>query len=430
MKGRGYRKRTDKEELVLRVLMLNSEHLMEIAKKAEQELGERYRSVAPLDFSRNPAVRYTTALSTAQTIPAGLTGADDEMLQQIGDSSAQVLRDRYATVGLQVMPTALRKVSADAERYLVFCHYAGVRIGYSERSKRPYLQVITPDMLELEYELDDPLEPSVYRHQVERNINGTLQTVTDVYDLRDLENPSYKVLSGTKNLTEAAFKGFKGFNGDFDGANYPEEWYSNGAPFAPIAVYGRPDNLARGLEIVELTLRVSVGWSWWWGGLRDACFKGRNARGMVPAGMSSTMAGAEMAGLLGIATGPEDVQVWVDTDKEVKGEHWQWDAPFDAKAHGEAIASYEDRGLSQMGMPVDLTKTGGEPIAYEVEARKLAAMKHYDDQRAGDAEVLRKVAAILNRVTGTSYPEDDVYGISYYEEVQEQLLTDPEEGEE
>ncbi len=407
------KKRSDEAELRLRVRMLNSRHIDDLIQKARDELGSRFDKLGPLDLSRNPLVRYVTVLATAYTTPPGVTGLPAEMVTAIGDSSSSPIRARYAAAGYTPMPTAMRSVSRDAERYLIACHYVGVLVAWSDRWRRPTLSVVTPDCLSVTY--DDGPQPVIVRHKVVRQVGGKPVQVEDVYDLTAPTAPTYMVVDAAgKDVTEAAV-------GD---VGYP--WrYADGTPFCPVIVYGRAQDLSRGVELVEASLRVSIGWSSWWAAIRDTCFKGRNVRGLSVVSLDTLMAadGSGQGGA-GMAVGPEDVVRWADDDPEKPGEHWQWDAPFDAEAIGRAIASYEAQALGQLGVPLDLTATGGEPLAHELEARRLAAQLHYDALRAGDADVLRAAAAILNLKSSpeTPYPTAaGSYGVDYHEEVKEIL---------
>lgn len=410
----GSRKRSDHEELRLRVRMLNSTHIADVLQKAKDELGTRGEQIGPLDVTRNPAVRFTSTLCTAHVEPAGVTGLDEGLSRLIGDSSSTVARKRYRVLGYSIMPTELRTVSKDAERYLVFCHYVGILCGWSARFRRPTVRVVTPDDLAVEYDADAPGAPIRIKHRCMGLVNGKMEPVVEVYDLSNLDAPAYRVETPGGVLVS-----------EKTGDAYP--WrFSDGTPYCRIVIYGRAENLARGLEIVEATLRVAVGWSFWWAGFRDACFKGRNVSGMDLAGAGSvTDPSGHGDGSQGAEIGPEDVARWVHTDPDKPGEHWQWDAPFDVQAMASAVTMYETQALSQLGFPVDLTATGGEPIAYEVEAREVAAHAHYDQLRAGDVEVLRILAAITNyetQSTGkpTNYPDGpDAYGVDYYEEFED-----------
>lgn len=405
----GYTKRTTKQELNLRVLMLNSEHLNYIYQKALDELGERAKQIGPLDFTRNPAVRYTQRLCNAHDTRPGITNLQPEMSELIGDFSSQLLKDKYQALKMAPMPTNLSRASSGAEWYLPLCHYAGVYVGWNYRAQKPFMQVITPDNLELHYDNnsgDD--EPILIKHNLRRSVKGQILDVYDVYDLRDLEKPSFKVLWGEKDVTlEALGNTYEGMS------QWPVGWIdAQQKPICPISIYGKPQNLNRGLEIVEGTLRVAVGLSWWWAGYRDACYKGRNVRGLSPVGMDSSLETRSQ----GISTGPEDVMSWRDDNQDLKGEHWQWDAPFDALNMLEGLDKYESNLLMQMGVPVPLNQTGGEPLAFEMAATEIAAMKHYDDLRSGDAKTLRLLAIRINAELEKSYPEEG-YGIEYSEEM-------------
>lgn len=403
----GYRKRSDADELALRVRMLNSTHIGDLIQKARDELGSRWNKLGPLDLSRNPLVRYVRVLATAYAIPPGVTGLSPEMARAMGDSSSQVTVARYQRAGYLPMPTEMARASREAEQYLIACHYVGVLVGWSSRYQRPTFKVVTPDHLDIEADVADGGVPIKWRHKVIRN----KREVRDVYDLSDPKTPSFRVYDGEKDVTADLL------GGTFEGTAYP--WrYADGTPYCPIVVYGQPQNLSRGLELVEASLRVSIGWTSWWAAVRDTCFKGRNVRGLSVAGQDSRTddSGGGQGGA-GLAVGPEDVVRWVDEDPEKPGEHWQWDAPFDAENMGKAIASYESNALSQLGVPIDLTATGGEPLKHEVEARQKAAMLHYDDLRAGDVAVLRAAAALLNLHTQTKYQDAPAYGVDYNEEL-------------
>ncbi|MBC8425138.1 hypothetical protein H8E07_13525 [bacterium] len=416
----GYRKRTDREEMRLRVMLLLGTHGLHVAQKAQDELGERGGTIGPLDLSCNPALRYATTLSTANTIPSAVSGMDRELSTLIGDSSSVSLYEKYQRGGYLPMPTTQRRTSRRLEPFLVFCHYAGVYVGFSEDHELPYMKLITPDALTLDYELDDPTRPSVYRHDVRRRLGSSLIDVTDVYDLRDPAAPRYRVMRGNQDITKQIM------GRTYDGLDqWPEDWLqADGTPAAPIIVYGQADDISRGMELVESSLRVMVGWSWWWAGLRDTCFKGRNVRGMTLDGMDSQLdPDGEGKGHKGIATGAEDVLRWRDDDPDKAGEHWQWDAPFDAEKNGRAISDYESRAISRLGVAIDYSHTGGEPLAHEVAERKAEAHKHYDDLRAGDASVLARVATICNRRLGTSFATAG-YGVSYDDEIEIPAVTE------
>jgi len=420
--SQGFRKRSDREEMILRCQMLNSTHLQAILQKARDELGSRYNQIGPLDFSRNPAVRLTTTLSTAHAIPAGVTGLTDALALAMGDASSGAVKRKYRKAGYAPMPSALRRASRDLERYLVFCHYCGLKPVYDVRFKRISYVVITPDVLEVETDTESGDLPVRLSYLTTRTINGKRVPAIDIYDLSDLDKPIFRILDAAGKVIE-----------EKAGLEYP--WFfSDGTPYSDIIVYGQAKDLARGLEIVEGTLRVSVGWSQFWAGFRDSCFKGRNVRGLTTLQDATENPDGSGHGQEGLAVGPESVVIWFDTNDEKPGEHWQWDSPFDAKQYAEALCLYESNFISQLAVSLDLTSTGGEPLTKALEANTAAAMAHYDAQREGDVMAIRVSAAILNEETrGSLTPSshDDSaghYGVDYNEELKEELhgeRTDP-----
>ena len=72
--------------------------------------------------------------------------------------------------------------------------------------------------------------------------------------------------------------------------------------------------------------------------------------------------------------------------------------------------------LSALGYPVDYTKTGGEPLSHEVEARARAIRRWYGVCRAGTAQLLERIAAVTNNALDTNYAEEG-YSIRFLEEV-------------
>jgi hypothetical protein len=93
----------------------------------------------------------------------------------------------------------------------------------------------------------------------------------------------------------------------------------------------------------------------------------------------------------------------------------QWGPAADPEALGRAILAYE-QGLEQQLVPVDYSATGGDPLARLDAAREIAIQNLYPTCREGDAELLRKVAAIANRAGLGTFNEDG-YGILYRDEI-------------
>jgi hypothetical protein len=94
------------------------------------------------------------------------------------------------------------------------------------------------------------------------------------------------------------------------------------------------------------------------------------------------------------------------------------------------VGQAHDRdALSALGFPVELTHTGGEPLAHEIEAQKRAIATWNDILRLGDSLLLRRIAAVANRETGAGYAEDG-YSALYLDEVDAALMPQDEEDEE
>ena len=78
-------------------------------------------------------------------------------------------------------------------------------------------------------------------------------------------------------------------------------------------------------------------------------------------------------------------------------------------------------------LPLQLEASGGEPTAREQEAQEEAIRGTFPECRRFDAELLRRCAALANRlptVDGDDIPEGP-YGLLYRGEVDQLLADDP-----
>jgi len=420
----GAMQRTPEEQAALAVRILRQRHASDVGARITERLGDRRYVVGKPDLSRNLLASWVARFMRAYRVPPLVDDLDPGLATELGDYSARTLIDRYASAGGRPMPTEQIRASSQALRYRIGAGYAGVLIDWSQREQLLALKVITPDDLDLTYGDDAYQEPTIIRHRARRTLGSELRTVSEVYDLTDLERPTYRVLDGDKDVTEAAL------GERYDGDAYP--WrYANGVPFHRIVITGHPDDVYQTNHLVEATLITAVRWTAWGSGVDDASHPQRNVRGLRLSGQDTEAD----TGQSGISTGPETVLSWEDVDPERPGAHWQ-DAPaYDPEALGRAIRLYETSTLSALGLPIDLESTGGAPT--EAEARALAELVStvYPDCRRMDSEILRRSAATLNGlpadlVERDDYPED-AYGILYGEEVQAALAsTENQEGQE
>ena len=403
--------------VALVVRIIRNRHGADVIERMQSYLGERATRMGPVDLGRNVLRSWCTRVCRAYSRPPLVTGLTEELALAMGDNSASTTLTKYAGAEGRPMPTPMVQASGEAQWYQEGGGFSGVRIGWSSRTGRIVLEVITPDDLEPIYASDDPTEPTVIRHRGTREIDGKVVQVVEVYDLTDIADPSYRIYEDgdeRNDVTERAL------GRTFIGAGYLQEWsYADGTPYHPIVVRGHPRHTYDRLQQVEASLTVPIRWTAWGSGCDFASHPGRNVRGLALAGM---MSDTDQPGT-GMADGPEVIKQWVDMDPDKPGDHWQ-DAPaFDPHLIGRAVGLYETMALSMIDLPLQLDATGGEPTAREAEAQEEAITATLSECRRFDGELLRRCAALANRlpaVQGDDIPEGP-YGILYRAEVTEIL---------
>lgn len=414
---KGLVKRNPQQEAALRVRILDGLHTGDILEALEAELGSRAGEIGKIDLSRNALDAYVERRGRAYRVPSAVTGLGEVLARAIGDASAATTIRRYAKIKARPMPTVMQDAAADALRYRLGANWGGVAVGWSGRSKRPFLEVVPPDDLEVTYASDDPLTPTVIRWRRASLVDGS--TIYDVSDLTHIDRPSYRVERDGKDITGDVADGE-----DLTGENY---WwrYDDGRPFHRIVISGNPRKPYVGLALVEGTLRLCTGYTSWWAGMRDAGFPRTHAVGLELEG-SDTVDGTQ-----GQASGPEIVHRWRHMNQDRPGILQQLPPGFDPEAIGRALRVYEVGILSSSGLPVNFESTGGEPT--ESEARELAEaiQATYSACRGQDTLLLRRLAAVTNRsgdameAAGEARPYPAIpeggYGCLYREEITEAL---------
>lgn len=406
-RAKGFVKRSPQQEAALRVRLLDGRHTSDIIERLQSELGSRAKTLGPVDLSRCTLASYVERRGRAYRVQPAATGLGAVLASAIGDASAKTMITRYGTIGARPMPTVLQKIAGDALRYRLGCNWVGVALGWSVRASRPFLQVITPDDLEVTYASDDPLTPTVIKWH---RSDAKGEAITETSDLTDPEHPTYTVDKDGVDVTGE----------DLSGAAY---WwrYADGRPFHRIVISGDPRQPYLGLPLVEGTLRLACGYTGWWAGMQDAGYPSRNAIGLELEGSDS------VEGQEGQASGPEVVHRWRHINQDRPGTLQQFGPGFDPEVTGRALRTYELGLLAASGLPVAFEATGGEPT--ESEARELneAIQGTYAECRGQDVLILRRLAAITNRAgedavsAGKPRPFPEIpeggYGILYREEI-------------
>ena len=414
-------KRTPEQQVALAVRIIEHRHHMDVLARSPDILGDRASMIGPIDLSRNVLRSWTDRVGRAYGITPFVGSMSPILAAALGDASASVTVAKYATADGYPMPSTAILASEEAQRYELGAGFAGVLIGWSKRTQRIYLEVITPDDLCITYDSDDPTEPTGIIQRGVRTIAGQAVEVEETYDLTDLEQPSYRVMKGAEDVTQTV-------HGEtFTGEDYP--WrYSDGTPYHRIVLRGNPKRVYERSRQVEASLIVPVRWTAWGSGTDHCSHPGRNVRGMVPMTLDSDTDERQT----GTVAGPAVVHRWVDINPERPGDHWQ-DAPaFDPLTTAKAIGFYESLTLSLIDLPIQMEATGGEPTAREAEAMEEYIRGTFAEARRFDGELLRRCAALANSLSEVDATDlsEEPYGTLYRHEIADALKpadkTEPE----
>ena len=422
--NKGITKRSASDEAALRVRILKCRHVQDVYDRCIAEMGDRARELGPVDMSRNALRAFVRSRNKAHLTPPYVEALSPVLAGLIGDQSALVTIQRYAALGGRPMPSRQKTVASEVLGLTIGANFAGTLIGWSEKSRRPYLHAVPPDDLECEYASDDPLAPTIVKRRCMRRISDRDIECWDTWDLTDPENPTYRVYA------EGADRTLETLGQRYEGPGY---WwrYADGRPFIPLVVQGDPREPYLGLELADASLTVNAMWTHTKAGAFDAYYPSRHAIGLRLVGSTSN----SNTGQTGTQTGPEIVHCWEHEDPERPGSLMQFGPGFDPEAMARFARAYETGLISALDLSIRIEGTGGEPAETEVRALREAAAWYYDGARGHDSLVLRRVTALCNRasemtpgMTPFNLPEI-AHNILYREEITEALASPGDESQ-
>lgn len=302
------------------------------------------------------------------------------------------------------------------------CREYWQRIHVSEDGRLTY-RPVAPDMT-LAYSAEDrPDYPlAVYELRLRVPPDGVGQPIWtyDVLDIRDPDAPVYAVraVMGDGRLGDDLTVAYLGQS--YSGEAYPYR-RSDGRPILPYVLYhaervgDRLWDAYEGMETVEGSLNLAVSYSFLLHVLKDASWPQRYAVGVRPQGASleGTVSGARLE----IITDPATILQFeaVDEQQPLIG---QFAAGADAAALEQTIGAMANRLAQDAGLsPTDISRLSGSArsgyaIALTNEGKRDAQRKYAPSFRASDEELVMKTAILLNRATGSAFPEGG-YSVSY-----------------
>jgi hypothetical protein len=342
-------------------------------------------------YSRPPSVKHENAADA------------DLMTEQLHEAGLWVMKRRYQRDLLGMREMAM-----------------GIMVSDGQLRYRP----IYPDMCTAEADPGDPDQPVLFREAVLREVKGQQLWTWDVWDIRDPEQPSLTVEDERGNklggLLEVDGQRVDAITGDA----YRAAWsYQDGTPFIPIVLdhaekTGYLWDAYEGQELITGTLLVAVYWSMWGHTVRTSSWAQRySINALIGAGSD----GLDSAQRTKVVTDPSTVAQFRQDD-EATGQAvlGQWAPPVDPKVLAEAIALYERRLASFAGVsPSDVQRVAGDPrsgfaLAISREGKRESQLELEPQLRAGDEELIKKSAAMLNRAQGAQIVAEDGWAIRYH----------------
>lgn len=280
---------------------------------------------------------------------------------------------------------------------------------------------VAPDMTTARSFADRPDYPvSVHELRERLDEKGEPRWTWDVLDISDPENPIYQVrayIDGGK-VGEDLSQVYLG--GNYSGAAYPYR-RNDGRPILPYVLYhaerigDRLWDAWEGVEVVEGSLNVAVAMSMLFHAIKDSSWPQRYIVGAEPQG--GTIQGDIAAARREVVSDPATVLMLraVDEQQPVIG---QWQAGADVASLEATIAAFANRLAQDAGVsPADIQRMGGTArsgyaIQLSNEGKREAQRSYAQSFRASDEQLVMTAAILLNRATGTQYPEGG-YSVQY-----------------
>jgi len=301
-----------------------------------------------------------------------------------------------------------------------------IRVDVNSKGDGLLFRPVTPDMVFARAPAGDPMVPDVI-HELRLRYTKTGDPVwtADVFDLRDLNNPIYRIQE-----VDAGGELGRDVTGEYmaesnySGAAYPYR-RADGTPVIPYSMYHAsmtghlfsPYDLS---EAVYGSLTAACLYTFAVHVLRDCSHPQRYVAGLQPAGAGiyDTDLTARRAA---IATDPASILVFqIDTEIAGVGQPMigQFNAGADPVSVFSSVTQYERRVAAILGIdPSDVQKMSGDPrsgyaIAISRSGQRDAQRKYAPLFRYGDLQTIELAAIMANRFLGQSLPESG-YTIEY-----------------
>jgi hypothetical protein len=297
-------------------------------------------------------------------------------------------------------------------------HWIRVDVTGLPGQTQPVYEPVPPDLTIAFDAADRPGVPVRVVHARLREVEGKLVWAWDDLDLRDPSKPVYRVLAVAKEGEE-----HRDISTAAGVTGWPDRWRdAAGLPVLPYVLYhaARTPHLwdaYQTRELVEGTLNLAVLRTFLLHVSRSAAWRQRYAINVRVHGLTTEgPVGAERSA---VVTDPATVLMLEQTDEQHTPSVGSWDLPVSPADIWAVIESYERKLQAETGISVaDLERGSSDPrsglaLTVNRDAKREAQRRFEPQFAAGDQEVLRLTAIMLNRVESKAYPEGG-YRLTYH----------------
>ncbi|MDP2307986.1 MAG: hypothetical protein Q8P18_18320 [Pseudomonadota bacterium] len=379
----------------------------------------RREALGPRDLSSNVLRMVTMQLSSQYDEDAVISHPLGEFPELLANGDDKVEAGLIPATGLWPLMQNVQQMTIALGEYLM-------HVSYNEEDGFLF-RPVPPDYILAEARPEAPDRPVLLRElrkRVHPHDSARSLWTWDEYDIRDKRNPTFRVLSGcrSKGATGvAAVAVGEDLTSAYLSESQSGEGYfwrkADGTPVIPYVMYHRSKTGKLwypycGRELTDGTLTVAALWTDFVHAVRDASWLQRYLIGCEPAGAASSAATPGGSPWNSVPADRSSIMVFVPN-----GEPGQpatagaFPAPSDPDVIGRAIMKFEERLAQYVGVnPADLSRTSGDPrsgyaLAVSEHGKQVAQRRYLPHFRKGDQELVALAAMLINRVTGSTYPE-------------------------
>ena len=390
----------------IRRQMLDGRHKQVIEARRTEHIG-RQKSYhhGPVDMSANPFRVLYRELSVLYDEPPQVHhDAEADLAGLLGTEGSLALSGLWSTMArFQTWVLGCRE-------YLLRPHVSAD----GDLRFRP----VAPDMVTATSHEDSPDQPvSVSELRLRRHPDRDEWIWTR--DVLDISDPAFPVYQITDAKAEEPIDLTIAYLGEpMSGDLYPYR-KADGTPVLPYVLYHAErlgDRLwdpYEGIEIVEGSLNLASALSFWFHALQQASWPQRYLVNCTPAGLSTSASGSNE-----YVADPASVLLLTANDDGLQPVVGQWGPGANVEMLGKAIDQYAARLAHTAGIRVgDIQRVSanarsGYAIAMTNDG-KIQAQRRFTPQfQYADQNLIGLAAIMLNRATGTAYPESG-YRVAY-----------------